>query len=237
MKAYYLFILLFFFQDNFTEFLGLFPKAKMDENGSLLTRALNSKDNSDLLKQYETIPDAHSFSYLCDGDSSKFQYEYGLYDMDKGEEVGIVKESYKHAAIASISARNFDMVLFSKFDSDNERYYIRSFDKKGTRIAELMINEEVRVGTGASLVRFSFSLINENRINVFTYCDVKNPNREEEKTLRTKVVVEDYSIDSLGRFTKVAMDSVFLVKPKGAYANFDSEPEVDDPIYKYWTLW
>jgi len=152
--------------------------------------------------------------------------------------LGVVREKYKHYAVARITNPNFDVVLFSKFDSDSERFFIRSFNKKGSLIDELKINEEVRIGTGASLNRFSSSLISPDSIKVFTYDDAENPNKGDEKTpLVTKVVIENYAIDSLGRFNKVAVDSVVLVKPMEVYTKFNNEPEADDPVYKYWTLW
>lgn len=237
MKAYYLSIILLLFQGGYHEFISLFPKIKYDEYGNYLTRELNSTDYSDLPNDYSRIADDYSFIYLCDRDSSKFEYEYGLYDMDEDRDLGVVREKYKHYAVARINNPNFDVVFFSKFDSDNERFFIRSFNKKGSLIDELKINEEVRTGTGASLDRFASSLISPDSIKVFTYDDVENLNKEDEKTpLVTKVVIENYAIDSIGRFNKVIVDSVLLSKPMRAYTKFDSEPEPDDPVYKYWTL-
>lgn len=238
MKLYYLSIVLLFFQGGYHEFISLFLKVKYDEYGNYLTRGLNSKDYSDLPNDYTLIADDYSFVYLCDRDSSKFEYEYGLYDMDEDRDLGVVSERYKHYAVARIANPNFDVVLFSKFDSDNERFFIRSFNKKGYLIDELKVNEEVRTGTGASLDKFTSSLISPDSIKVFNYDDVENPNREDIKTpLVTKVVIENYALDSLGRFNKVGVDSTILSKPMRVYTKFNNEPEPDDPVYKYWTLY
>ena len=55
--------------------------------------------------------------------------------------------------------------------------------------------------------------------------------------LITKVVIEDYVVDSLGKLNKVAVDSKLLSKPLRAYTEFINMPEGDDPARKYWTLW
>ncbi|WP_296622713.1 hypothetical protein, partial [Marivirga sp.] len=126
----------------------------------------------------------------------------------------------------------------SRFDNKAERFVLRSFNKTGKKIDELVVNEEIRSYTSASLDRFSYSLINSDSIKVFNYKDAENPNQEDEKSpLVTKVVIENYAIDSLGRFNRVDVDSVLLSKPMRAYSKFDVEPEVDDPVYKFWTLW
>jgi hypothetical protein len=238
MRIQILTILFLVVQTDYDNFKNTFPKIENDEYGNYLTRSLNKKDYPQLSEEYPLIPDSSSFTYICDGDSSKFKFTYGLYDMDKDKVTGYVNQKYKHFAIFSITEPKFDLVLYSRFDNKSERFVVRSFSKKGKKIDELIVNEEIRSYTSASLDRFSYSLINSDSIKVFNYKNVKNPKKEDENSgLVTKVIIENYAIDTLGRFNKVDMDSVLLSKSMSVYTKFDREPEVDDPIYKYWTLW
>lgn len=238
MKLQILTILFLFIQTDYHNFKDTFPKIEYDEYGNYLTRNLNKKDYPQLSEEYPLIPESASFTYICDSDSSNFQYKYGLYDMDKDRITRYVTEIYKHFAIFSLTEAHFDLVLYSRFDNKAERFVLRSFNKTGKKIDELVVNEEIRSYTSASLDRFSYSLINSDSIKVFNYKDADNPNQEDEKSpLVTRVVIKNYAIDSLGRFNRVDVDSVLLSKPMRAYSKFDIEPEPDDPVYKYWTLW
>jgi len=237
MKAFYLSILLLIIQGDFDQFIELFPEIKYDEYGNFLTRKLNGKDYSDLQNDYPLISDDQSFFHLCNKDSAKLQYVYGLYDMDKGIVTKYVKKLYKHYAISFFRKEDINFVLYSKFDNQAERFLLVSFDKEGKKVDELVVNQEIRSYTSASLNQFRFSLINPNSIKIFNYEDSENPNKEDNTPLFTKIVIEDYAIDNLGNFNKVAEDSVVLSKPMRAYSKFNIEPEADDPVYKYWTLW
>lgn len=225
-------------QDEYKQFVDTFPSLKFDENGNYMTRELNGIDAPELKESYSLLPNNQSFIYLCDRDSSKFYFEYDRYHMEEGHFIGKAKFNYKHYAVTKLEQKNHDLLLYSKFDKWAERYILRTFDKTGGNIDELIVNEEIREYTSASLSRFSHSLISPVSIKVFNYDDVENPSTKDKKTpLVTKVVIEDYVIDSLGRFDKVAVDSIVLSKPMRAYTKFNNEPEPDDPVYKYWTLW
>jgi|GEM_PF-4545702 hypothetical protein len=224
--------------DSYNDFVNIFPKIEYDEYGNFLTRELSAKTYSNLAKEYDIIPNNLSFKYLCDSDSSKFKYEYGLYNMDEDRYTKFVTEFYKHYAVSSWKKQNYVAVIYSKFDNRKDKFLLRTFNNQGDLVNELTINEYKYEGSGITPEFFSFSLISPDSIKLFTYNDTENPESEDEKSpLVTKVVIENYAIDSLGRFNRVDVDSVLLSKPMRAYSNFDVEPEVDDPVYKFWTLW
>lgn len=238
MKYMIITLILCMQSDPYMNFITLFPKAKYDEYGNYFTRKLSTNSYVDLKEQFTLISDNQSFKFLCDEDSSSLFYKYDLYQMEEGYLIEVVKEKYKHYAISSFQRDNYDMVLYSKYDSENERYYLKSFSKEGEKIDELLSNEIIYEGSSAGIDKFRFSIISLDNIKTFTYDDVVNPNKKDKKTpLITKVVIEDYSIDSLGRFTKVAVDSILLSQPVRAYTDFIGQPEGDDPARRYWTLW
>ncbi len=223
---------------NYLEFISIFPKVKFDEYGNYFSRKLNANCYVDLRNKFANVPDNLSFKYLCDEDSSNFFYEYNLYHMEEGHLIEVVKEKYSHYAITSFQKVNYDMILYSKFDSDNEKLFLRSFNKEGIKIDELLVNEIIYEGSSAGVDKFRFSLINPDSIKVFTYDDAEKPIYKDEKSpWNTKVLIEDYVIDSLGKFNKVAVDSTLLSKPLRSYTEFIHMPEGDDPARKYWTLW
>lgn len=233
-----IFVSLLFYQENYKIFISQFPKVKNDENGNYLTRYLSSKSYTDLAKEYDLVSDDNSFNYLCDKDSSKFQYRYGLYNMDEDRYTGFITEVFKHYAIGYFKKSDYDLILFSKFSDKSEKYILRTFSVRGDLLDELIINEYKYENTGISPEFFRFSLINQDLIKVFTYDDMENIILKDGKpTFSTKVLIEDYEIDSLGKFKKVAVDTVSLHKSLTTYTRFDLEPEIDDPVYKYWTLW
>jgi hypothetical protein len=239
MKYIFLLVLITLTQVNkYEEFIEVFPEIRYDEYGNYLTRNLNWKTVQDLRKDFKLIPDDQSYVFLCDEDSSKFYFEYDRYHMEEGYFIERARYNYDHYAILKMERENFSIFLYSRFDKWADRFLLRSFDNSGGLVDELVVNEEIRSYTSASLDRFSYSLINSDSIKVFNYKDAENPNQEDEKPpLVTKVVIENYAIDSLGRFNRVDVDSVLLSKPMRAYSKFDIEPEPDDPVYKYWTLW
>ncbi len=224
--------------DAYHNFVNTFPKIKYDEYGNFLSRKLSAKTYSDLAEEYNLIPNGLSFKYLCDKDSLKFKYEYGLYNMDEDRYTEFVTEFYKFYAVSSWIRQDYAAVIYSKFDNRTDKFLLRTFSNLGDLIDELTINEYKYEGSGITPESFSFSLINPDSIKVFTYATLNNPNKEDKKTpLVTNVVIEGYAIDSLGRFNKVTVDSVILFKPIRTYMKFNIEPEADDLVHKYWTLW
>lgn len=237
MKLFILLILLSIQQDDFSTFKNNFPTIRLDENGSYLTRSLSGLSPSQLPGQFNHIPTDLSLKYLLDSDSGKLQYKYVAYNYDTDEAVEL-NIDYKYFAVGKFQSKGFDLLIYSRFDTESENFILRSFDKSGKFMDEIYVNQSLYEGNGVSLDKFRFSLISPDSIKVFTYDDAENPNKGDEKTpLVTKVVIENYAIDSLGRFNKVAVDSVVLVKPMEVYTKFNNEPEADDPVYKYWTLW
>lgn len=238
MKNLILIIFLLFLQQDYQELKELFPKIKYDENGNFLTRSLNAKTYVDLKQEFKRIPDALSFKYLCDSDTSKFIYKYRVFNMDEDQWSDTIRQKFDHYSILRFKKENYDFLIYSKYNTDDQRLFMRSFDSEGHKTDELLINEVAHSETGIDLSRVRFSLIKPDSIKIFNYYDAENPNREDKKTpLVTKVVIEDYAIDSIGRFNKVAVDSMLLSKPMRAYTEFIHMPEGDDPARKYWTLW
>lgn len=236
MRTAFLFLLSLLSHTDYEDFIHLFSEARYNAKDYYPTRSLNWNDYSDLSDRYSVVPDERSFVFLCDEDSSKLFYEYDLYHMEEGYLIEHVKEEYDHYAIASFRRNNHDMVIYSKYGPDNERYYLRSFDKKGSKVDELMVNEIVYEGTSIVAKKFRFSLINDNSVKIFSYRDSTLYDKDSESNqLVAKVLIEDYTIDSLGRFNLANTDSVFLSKSIQDYRNFNTQPNVDDPIAKYWT--
>lgn len=224
-------------QDDFLAFRNSFSDIRLDENKNYLTRSLSGLSPSQLPENFDAISNTLSLKYLLDLDSSKLQYKYIAYNYDT-DEAREISTNYKHFAIGKFQQKKFDLMIYSRFDTENENFILRSFNKSGKLVDEIYINQAKYEGGGISLDKFSFSLISRDSIKIFNYHDTNNSDKEVKKTsLVTKVVIENYAIDSLGRFNKVAVDSVLLSKPMGAYMKFNNEPETDDPVYKYWTLW
>ncbi len=171
MKGLYLILLLSLIGGEYTQFIELFPQAKLDRNGNFLTRSLNWNNYADLKEKYPIVSEDNSFIFLCDQDSSKLYYEYDLYHMEEGYLIEHVKENFVHHAIASFRRKEYDMVIYSKYGPDDEHYYLRSFDKKGNPLDELMVNKKMYEGTSVALDTFSFSLINSNNLKVYSYQD------------------------------------------------------------------
>jgi hypothetical protein len=224
-------------QDDFLTFRNSFLDFRLDENGNYLTRNLSGLSPSQLPEKFDDIPNTLSLKYLLDSDSSKLKYKYIAYnyDTDEAKELNI---DYKHFAVGKFQHKKFDLLIYSRFDTESENFILRSFDKFGKFIDEIYVNQANYEGGGVSLDKFRFSLISPDSLKVFTYDDAKNPDKANKKIpLVTKVVIEDYAIDSLGRFNKVAVDSMLLSKPLRVYTEFIHMPEGDDPARKYWTLW
>ena len=227
--------IIFFAYVGYDKLLELFPEAEYNVYGNYLTRSLNWNNYSDLEK-YTIVPDHLSFVYLCDEDSSKFFYEYDLYHMEDGYLIKHVKESYDHYAVASFRKHNYDMFIYSKYGPDSEQYYLRSFDKNGRKIDELMINEIVYAGTSIVAEKFRSSVIENDTIKTFSYKDSLMHNKENNlDQVIANVLIDSYSIDTLGRFHLASTDSVVLSKSIQNYRNFNVQPNADDPIAKYWT--
>lgn len=237
MKLFILLFLLSIQQDDFSTFKNNFPTIRLDENGSYLTRSLSGLSPSQLPGQFNHIPTDLSLKYLLDSDSDKLQYKYVAYNYDTDEAVEL-NIDYKYFAVGKFQSKEFDLLIYSRFDTESENFILRSFDKSGKFMDEIYVNQSLYEGNGVSLDKFRFSLISPDSIKVFTYDDAENPNKEDKKTpLVTKVVIEDYAIDSIGRFNQVAVDSMLLSKPMNAYLGFIHMPEGDDPARKYYTLW
>lgn len=238
MKNIILIVFLLLLQKDYHELAELFPEVKYDENGNFLSRSLNAKNYVDLKSEFKRIPDALSFKYLCDSDTSKFIYKYRVFNMDEDQWSDTIRQKFDHYGIVQFKKENCDFLIYSKYGTDDQRFFMRSFDSEGNKMDELLINEVAHSETGIDLSRVRFSLINPNSVKVFNYYDAENPNKEDTKTpLVTKVVIEDYAIDSLGKFNKLGVDSTVLSKPMSAYTQFIHMPEGDDPARKYWTLW
>lgn len=224
-------------QDDFSSFRNSFPDIRLDENGNYLTRSLSGLSPSQLPEKFNNLSSPLSLKYLLDSDSSQLQYKYIAYNYDT-DEAKEISAYYNHFAIGKLEQEKFDLMIYSRFDPESERFILRSFDKSGNLMDEICINQANYEGGGVSLDEFRFSLISLDSIKVFNYNDIENLNKEDVKTpLVTKVVIEDYAIDSIGRFNKVAVDSMLLSKPMRAYTEFIHMPEGDDPARKYWTLW
>jgi len=208
-----------------------FPSIKWDENGNYLTRHFNNKTFLDLEKEYERLSDAQSYFYVCDQDSSNFFYEYDLYHMEEGYLIKHVKKEYKHYPIFLIERNNYNLIMYSKYDRQNRNYYLRSFNKLGNLVDVKLINQVI-LGDVESNPSFQFSLIKQNGFKIFSY--QINENSDD---METKVEMTDYKIDSLGQFTLLSKDSVFLKRSINKYDEFSHMPEGDDPARKYWTLW
>ena len=227
--------IVFFACTGYDKFLELFPEARYNVYGNYLTRSLNWNNYSDLEK-YTIVPDHLSFVYLCDEDSTKFFYEYDLYHMEDGYLIEHVKESYDHYAVASFKRHNYSMIIYSKYGPDSEQYHLRSFDKNGRKIDELMINEMIYEGTSIVAEKFRSSVIEDDTIKTFSYKDSFIHNEEDNlDQVIANVLIDSYSIDTSGRFHLVGTDSVLLSKPIQNYRNFNVQPNADDPIATYWT--
>ena len=238
MKSLIIISFLLLFQTDYQQLTEFFPKIRYDENGNLLTRHLNAKSYVDLKNEFKRIPDTLSFKYLCDNDTSKFIYKYRLFNMDEDRWTEMIRKKFDHYGIFQFKKGMHYFLIYSKYDTDDQKFFMRSFDSEGNKADELLINEVAHSEAGIDLSRVRFSLINPDGIKVFSYADAENQNKGNNKTLLvTKVVIEDYAIDNLGRFNKVAIDSMLLHKPMNAYLGFIHMPEGDDPARKYWTLW
>ena len=225
-------------QADFPIFTGHFNELRWDEYGNFLTRRLNGLSYSDLPKKFNEIPKPLSLKYLLDSDTSKLQYKYIAYNYDTDESKELV-EDYKHYAIGLIKHKSYDLFIYSRFNDEDENFFMKSISKAGKSVDEIAVSQMIHEEGGVGLEVVRFSLISPDSIKVFTYEYAENPDRKENKKtpLVTKVVIEDYAIDSLGKFNKVAIDSMLLSKPMNAYLGFIHMPEGDDPVRKYWTLW
>ncbi|WKV10938.1 hypothetical protein [Marivirga harenae] len=154
--------------------------------------------------------------------------------MEDGNFLKHVKKKHKRYAILSLKKPEYDLLMHATYDDDNNKYfYLQSFDKEGRLIDEKLANQRT-IESIESDAFFQFLIIKKEGFKVFAYSDNENTNIDYKKT---KVVIEEYEIDSIGQFNLSSKDSVFLDKPLFKYSKFDVEPEPDDPVYKYWTLW
>lgn len=217
---------------DYEAFKTKFPSFKWDENGNHLTRPLNAKSYIDLRNQYSSLTEAENYYYACNQDSSRLYLEYDLYHMEEGYLIERVKKQYKRYAVLSLETERYDLLMHAKHDDDDNRFfYLQSYSKSGDLLDEMEVNQ--RIYEYAPVEPFyQYILMQKKGFKLFAYS--RNSVEGEDPT---KVVISDYSIDDLGKFNFVSKDSVFLKNRMGKYANFDTEPWQDDPIYKYWTLW
>ena len=210
MKEACLFFLMFFsIQSEYHQFISVFPKGKYNGYGYYLTRSLNGKYYSDLLEEYPVLPDSLSFTYLCDEDSSKFFYEYDLYHMEEGYLIKHVKKNYRHHAIASFRRKAYDMVLYSKYSREDRYYYLRTFDKKGNKVDEVVISEAIL--DNASPYSYKTGVLAKDTFSIYSYTDIEEGEAATlENIYKSKVLTDNYKIDSFGRFDLISKDSVFL---------------------------
>ncbi len=219
---------------DYEAFKKKFPSFKWDENGNYLTRLLNAKSFMDLEKEFELLSDDETYYYACNEDSSRLYFEYDLYHMEEGYLIKHVKKQYKRYAMLSRETDSYDLLMHAKHDDEGDRfYYLQSYDKNGNLIDEIEANKRITSSIYNSSF-YQFLLMQKKGFKVFAYTTNQDQSHED---MRTKVVISDYEISDLGKFNFVSKDSVYLEKSDNHYAKFDNEPEPDDPVYKYWTLW
>ncbi len=219
-------------QDSlFNEFIKLFPKVSYDENGTYLTRYLNSHSVVNLKNNYTIIPDRLSLNNLVDGDSSRLFYKSRFYNVDEDRYLESIEHNNFYA-IKSIVAPQYKLVIYANFYLENKYFYLKSFDKEGHPNGMQLINEVIYASAIADY-SYKYTLFTEGGFRIFSY---KKNNDNDHEEMKTKVVISCYEIDKRGFFKLSLKDSTYLGGSINQYSKFDSEPEVDDPVYKYWTL-
>lgn len=221
-----------FIQDSlFNEFVKLFPRVKYDENGNYLTRFLNSHSVVDLKDNYSIIPDRLSLDNLLDGDSSRLFYKNKFYNVDEDRYLESI-EHHNFYAIKSIVASQYKLVIYANYYLDNKLFYLKSFDNAGHSNGIHLINEVIYESANTDY-SYKYTLFIDGGFRTFSYAKNQDSNKD---SMKTKVVISCYEIDRKGVFIPSLKDSIYLVGYINNYSKFDSEPEVDDPVYKYWTL-
>lgn len=192
---------------------------------------MNAKSYIDLRNEYSLLTDAENYYYACNQDSSRLYLEYDLYHMEEGYLIKHIKEQYNRYAILSMETDHYDLLMHAKPEKENTFFYLQSYSKSGDLLDEMEVNQ--RIYEYAPVEPFyQYILIQKKGFKLFAYS-----RNTVEGQYPTKVVISDYTIDNLGKFSIVSKDSAFLEKRINKYASFDTEPWPDDPVYKYWTLW
>ena len=237
MRLLFFIFLLVAQQDEFTSFRNSFPDIPLDENGNYLTRSWCGIPYFQLPEKYDEIPVPLSLKYLLGSDSSQLRFKYYAYNYDTDVRT---EESmdYKHFAVGKLQQKNFDLMVYSRYNSYSEKFILGSFDKSGNLMDTICVNRKNYLSSGPYFYEFRFSLISPDSIKTFNYGYTESPNQGDKKTSHDmKVVITDHVIDDLGKFSTVAVDSMLLSKSMIAYERFNDVPVEDDPVRKYWTSW
>lgn len=234
-KIIYLMLLTFIHHTDskldYKRFKAKFHSFKWDENGNYLTRPLNAKSYIDLRNEYSLLTDEENYYYACNQDSSRLYLEYDLYHMEEGYLIKHVKKQYNRYAVLSLETDQYDLLMHAKTEKDNTFFYLQSYNKSGDLLDEMEVNQ--RIYEYAPVEPFyQYILMQKKGFKLFAYS--RNAVEGEDPT---KVVIRDYAIDDLGQFSLVSKDSTYLKRSINTYSKFNNEPETDDPVYKYWTLW